>query len=99
MTPMQASGRSCGRTEGVGEMLEALVRLRPADALCRSLEPARLGRSSIHPRLEPARVKRSSTHAMPKIDCEEDYFFFRFFVFLTFLAAFFFRFAIAALLA
>jgi hypothetical protein len=36
---------------------------------------------------------------MPRTDYEEDYFFFRFFVFLTFLAAFFFRFAIAALLA
>jgi hypothetical protein len=44
-------------------------------------------------------VKRSPAHAMPRTDYEEDYFFFRFFVFLTFLAAFFFRFAIAALLA
>jgi hypothetical protein len=46
----------------------------------------------------PARVTSSSTHAMSKTNCGVDYFFFRrFFVF--FAAAFFLRFAIAALLA
>ncbi len=35
--------------------------LRPADALCRPPEPARLGRISIDPRQQPARVTRSST--------------------------------------
>jgi hypothetical protein len=74
------------------------LHLRPADAPCRAPEPARLGRSSIRPRLWPARVTRSPTHAMPKTDCVEDYFFFRRFVFF-FAAAFFLFFAIAALLA
>jgi hypothetical protein len=76
--------------------------LRPADALCRSLEPARLGRSSIQPRRPPARVTRSSAHVMPKTDSGVAYFFFRRFVFFAvfFAAAFVLRFfAIAALLA
>ena len=74
------------------------LHLRPADAPCRAPEPARLGRSSIRPRLWPARVTRSPTHAMPKTDRVEDYFFFRRFVFF-FATAFFLFFAIAALLA
>lgn len=98
MTPVIVPRRDRRHTEGVGETLEDLF-LRPADALRRSPEPARRGGSSIRPRHGPARVKRSPTHAMPKIDCGDDYFFFRrlvafFFVF----AAFFLRFAIAALL-
>ena len=76
---------------------EARTSVPPTPPVC-PLEPARLGRSSIHPRLRPARVTRSPTHAMPKTDCVEDYFFFRRFVFF-FATAFFLFFAIAALLA
>jgi len=76
----------------------------PADALCRSPEPARLGKSSRQsaeqPRRQPARVTRSSTlQARSKIDSGIAYFFFRrFFVFFAAAFAFLF-FAIAALLA
>ena len=76
--------------------------LRPADALRRSLEPARLGRSSIEPRRLPARVTRSPAHVMPKTDSGVAYFFFRRLVFFAvfFAAALVLRFfAIAALLA
>jgi hypothetical protein len=76
----------------------------PADAPCRSPEPARPGgsfrQSADQPRRQPARVTRSSTlQAQSKTDSGIAYFFFRrFFVFFAAAFAFLF-FAIAALLA
>ena len=78
------------------------MNLRPADALCRSPEPACLRRLSILRRQQPARVTKSPTRSVSKTYRGDGYFFFRrlvVFFAVFFAAAFVFRFfAIAALL-